>query len=907
MLFTLAVLMSMLIAMSINMLPGTSAYGFGTVNSFGQKTEHERITRAALACSGASSSTCFEPRSIDNLAGKGGTFGAVGSPDSDEVFNSAAHCDDADYLAVKGYGGYKTPADARAAATAQLGNCVTHLRMRFQQAVRAASGLLDDKGRIKPAEVKLDSTCTFFGGASGRAKCDVLEGLGRAMHGTEDFYSHSNWADAAAPGKVDTSNPPGLGMTTVAPFLNLRSGSLAGVPTDLATGCFSLLPWGCRKRITHGDLNKDTGTIDPATGAASSPTTSRGRVGANFSSAVGGAVAEARRQWSDLSAELVSTYGATRGNLMVCALTRDDPIKDCTGRRIVIVIDSSGSNTDTDPSNLRIAAGQSLNEQLISADEAGPDEKPDQSAVVDFDTSARLVSPMADPSQASFAGIDSSGGTDIGAGVSTAIAELTKDPAQPVKDRAGIVVLTDGLDGGSSLPGALAQAASLGIRVNFGFLSPPEVPVPARQSPRTKADLGRPLSRKDFTPDTALIAGIAATGGVYSVITGAAAQQDFVTLVTNNGLANLDDPNGVAPGGLLQPNVSSSAVLPASGRASYEFATRPGRALTVSLRALDGQGLQVATQDILTGQTLGTVTSIPGATDPASVTVHPRSGKLAVDVVSEAAGAYELSVAPTGTDLIGTGSVDRLVCLPTPTYADGGAGDDTITCGALEDTVVGGPGKDRVDGGAGDDLFVVARGDLAQGEGKARGTERIFGGEGTDTVVFLFPQPDPVRCRKGNVGRVDLGKHRMILKEVERVEFNYVPCSRFAAPTVAVPSLTSNSGSDKQSLRPPKPRLKSARVTGKQVKVLLEVSKATVVGASGVVVVRGKRFDLGTAYATPSRAGKVTLLLTIPAKAVKMLRPDRRRRRHHGLVVVEAVTAGVLGGPTKKARLKVRY
>ena len=64
-----------------------TAYGFGTVNRFGQHAEHERITRASLACGAAGApGTCFQTNSILNLAGGPGTFGGVGSPDSDEIF-----------------------------------------------------------------------------------------------------------------------------------------------------------------------------------------------------------------------------------------------------------------------------------------------------------------------------------------------------------------------------------------------------------------------------------------------------------------------------------------------------------------------------------------------------------------------------------------------------------------------------------------------------------------------------------------------------------------------------------------------------------------------------------------------------------------------------------------------------
>src|SRR3954469_10115214 len=79
--------------------PGSAA-GFGTIDSGGQNREHERITRAALACAGdgGSEADCFEPRSIDLLAGHAPEFGAVGTPDKDELSLPAAHCDNIDFL-----------------------------------------------------------------------------------------------------------------------------------------------------------------------------------------------------------------------------------------------------------------------------------------------------------------------------------------------------------------------------------------------------------------------------------------------------------------------------------------------------------------------------------------------------------------------------------------------------------------------------------------------------------------------------------------------------------------------------------------------------------------------------------------------------------------------------------------
>jgi len=79
------------------------AQAFGTLTL--QGAEHEMITQGALACAPgvARDGNCFEPRSIDQLAGHPGTFGAIGAPDVDEILDPAAHCDDADYLAVADY------------------------------------------------------------------------------------------------------------------------------------------------------------------------------------------------------------------------------------------------------------------------------------------------------------------------------------------------------------------------------------------------------------------------------------------------------------------------------------------------------------------------------------------------------------------------------------------------------------------------------------------------------------------------------------------------------------------------------------------------------------------------------------------------------------------------------------
>jgi len=324
----IVLLCALLVAWNV-VLPGSAA-GFGTIDSGGQHREHEHITRAALACTGGARSEldCFEPKSLDYLAGHDREFGAVGSPDSDEMADPAAHCDNADYLA----GSYPRTRDD---ATASLLSCVNHLRTQLQDGVRSAKDLLDDQGQVIADEVSLDPECKPRERAEHRAKCASIEGFGRVLHGVQDFYSHSNWADQADPARpLGVENPPGLHLSAPSPLLSLRGATAPSVPGNLTTGCYVLKDevsgtGRCELRVTHAALNKDKGLIDPVTGRTSDPATPRGLVGDNFAKAVSGAIAESRRQWQDFQSELIATYGEDEGERMVCALTHDDPVNDC--------------------------------------------------------------------------------------------------------------------------------------------------------------------------------------------------------------------------------------------------------------------------------------------------------------------------------------------------------------------------------------------------------------------------------------------------------------------------------------------------------------------------------------------------------------------------------------------------
>ncbi len=774
-------------------LPLADAGAFGTPDipanlPFGpQNREHERMTRAALACPPGTPSdgTCFEPLSIDQLAGKKRTNGGVGAPDFPPPDKWYTHCDDADYVNAGLYPGVATYPVTRADASKRLRRCRKELVTRFKQGLRAAPALLDAAGRIKPGDVDITPSCTFLGGFSGAAKCNVFDGFGRSLHGVQDFYSHSNWSDGRVPRHlVTTANPPGLARRTITPFLDLRQTSAPAIPNELSTGCFSLFEKNLRRsdgcivggrrsksragkiiggvrRVVHANLQKDAGMIDPATGAATAPQTRRGKVGTNFANAVRLTIADTQRQWSDLRSELVRLNGPRNGNLMICALTRDDPVRDCQGRKLAIVVDSSGSNTSTDPSNLRIAAAMRFNQNLISQAEAGPGGVPDRSAVVDFDSSASVISPLADPDAASFGGIDSSGGTNIASGVDAAVAELTKDPADPTANRSGIVILTDGQDSDrAALIAAIGRATGLGIRISEGFLRPPANPVPASASE---------FQVDDAPPD--LVAAILASGGFFGVIDSAESQAAFVSVVEARGATALDDPDGPGDGGRLADGVGVTALAENGRTDTFAFEASRGRVLDVSVASLSGQPLRARVRDVRTGKLVGRGSA--SGTTPAEIRARPRrASSLEVHVIGGGAGGpYEVSVAEQGVDLPGTRRRNTLRCGDVPTFVDARGGNDLVTCGSGDDMIVGGRGRDTLRGRDGDDIFQIRNSDLH------RGTERINGGAGTDLVEFSGRlRAGSTRCVPGRQVAFRQGAARWVIQNVERITFAGRPC-----------------------------------------------------------------------------------------------------------------------------------
>lgn len=301
-----------------------SAFAFGTVEGLGQSSEHEKITRLALAPFG------FGTDTMDSLAGERGAFGAVGAPDRPDrglMSNQAAHCDGGDYVGSPGY------PQSKEAAAAKLTACRDFVFTALNAAVAAAGRIVPENTlTIMKDEIPSMIPCVFDG-SSGRAKCDVLEQLGLAFHASQDFYAHTNWVDVPAPGALTADNPAGLKQAEPSPFID--PAAKGAFPDGLISGCYDGFPEGqhCTyngdwARVKHAVLNKDNGPIDPMTGATGPGTTPRGAVGGNFERAVMAAASDTRSKWVWFKAQLLVVYGPERGRLISCAIEKDDP-DDC--------------------------------------------------------------------------------------------------------------------------------------------------------------------------------------------------------------------------------------------------------------------------------------------------------------------------------------------------------------------------------------------------------------------------------------------------------------------------------------------------------------------------------------------------------------------------------------------------
>ena len=296
----------------------SKADAYGTIRRLGQDAEHEKITRLALTGQG------MGQRTMDELAGKNNTFGAVGAPDNPVrglMSKQEAHCDGADYMPIDGY------AQTETQALKKLESCREWIFRWLDEAVADAAALVDADGSIRASQTSMLVPC-IYNGTKGRAKCNVLESLGLAFHASQDFYSHSNWSDIPRDNPITQLNPPGLANTEIAPWIDPRR-SLPTTSTPI-TGCYEGFPeaFHCNDgpggRVKHEFLNKDFGAISLDTASIAQARTERGRMNDNFGRSVRLAIVDTRDKWLYAKQRIVAIYG-NKANRILCAILQDNP------------------------------------------------------------------------------------------------------------------------------------------------------------------------------------------------------------------------------------------------------------------------------------------------------------------------------------------------------------------------------------------------------------------------------------------------------------------------------------------------------------------------------------------------------------------------------------------------------
>ena len=541
-----------------------------------------------------------------------GFNGAVGSPDTlDPVPEGPeAHCDNADFIDSVALGLDPPYPQSRATATKQLQVCIDHLRERFEEGIDAAKEIVNDYGRISERHVDLGrGHCTYsfpdlHWHIFGRSKCSAIEGFGRALHGVQDFYAHSNWADDAVP-PFGPNNPPGLKRDDIPSFLDLRAQNdiSAQVPYNLSTGCFSgILTDGavgqpghplepgssdCTGRITHFTLNKDNGIIDPVTGRASDPgpNTPRSNLEGNFQRAVSAAIKDSRRQWMFFREDLRRLYDAERGNMMICAILRDQPTIDCYGRRVVILRDSTAA---------QVASPRTVDLQMPNVlwlesevDGHGHDESEglrnatiSESAPASTGWAGEMQVPL------TFA----AGGTldvetellsgaraiDFRSGVDILQKNVTRS-GFPASKSAILALTNTRHDDITKEIGSIWQAGDYGFRVHLGHL-----PAVARSAfgPSIDTGIDGAIGR---AKEEKLMTAVLRTGGTYSILHRKTHVRPFLEHVVSRGLTQLDnavDTATVLPPGLTIADLMTAEVEPR--RYSFDAAALHNAVVSVS-------------------------------------------------------------------------------------------------------------------------------------------------------------------------------------------------------------------------------------------------------------------------------------------------------------------------------------
>jgi hypothetical protein len=328
-------------------------------------------------------------------------------------------------------------------------------------------------------------------------------------------------------------------MEGTAPFLDLRAkGTIPAhqIPLNLTTGCFSLpdIPAGsgaCQGRVTHSSLSKDHGIIrldgsfvevkaDPRSDAVST----------NFRLTVTAAVQHSRETWANFRDALREHYGKVRGDLIICSLVSDDPVKDCRKRTVVLAVDMSSQSKASRGLMVEYDLAEELKSRLNVRGL-------DSVAFVDNQIRAVLHYPMGSPVDATLDISQPSGELCIANGLELGMAETIYAEPETYTDRSAIVILSASAESPEfheSTLAKLARAARDGIRVHYACIN---MPVDAG------TDGSSNNSWTQCTPGDALVPAVLKTGGTVAFIDGTQARiaTHFANAVMDHGLTATDD------------------------------------------------------------------------------------------------------------------------------------------------------------------------------------------------------------------------------------------------------------------------------------------------------------------------------------------------------------------------------
>ena len=223
-------------------------------------------------------------------------------------------------------------------------------------------------------------------------------------------------------------------------------------------------------------------------------------------------------------------------------------------RKTVIAVDSSGSNQDTDPNNLRIVVAHTLlmsqaNRNDLILNGMIENERVVQTAAIDFDSDVKILSDFAWPDdlyyRKIFNRIDSNGGTDIAKAIYASINLLKEHDdnnqpiSKPVNEKNSLYILTDmdNNDGLQPVIKAIEKAAKEDIKIHLGHLKPFFI-----RSAVSKINNDISINSRQSVAFDDVIKSMLKTKGSYAVVEDADSQQAWMELaeyLDHNELTNV--------------------------------------------------------------------------------------------------------------------------------------------------------------------------------------------------------------------------------------------------------------------------------------------------------------------------------------------------------------------------------